>query len=75
MQIFPGDKTKHFARIQKASGVEYDQMLFFDDEHRNKNVETLGVVFWEVPNGITRAEVDRGVREWRKRTGRETKGV
>ncbi|KAI4258697.1 MAG: hypothetical protein LQ352_001123 [Teloschistes flavicans] len=71
MQIFPGDKKTHFARIQKASGVEYDEMLFFDDERRNRNVESLGVVFWEVPSGVTRAEVDRGVREWRRRKGRE----
>ncbi|KAL8866088.1 MAG: hypothetical protein Q9174_006500, partial [Haloplaca sp. 1 TL-2023] len=39
MQIFPGDKKTHFARIQKASGVEYEEMLFFDDERRNRNVE------------------------------------
>ncbi|KAL9020349.1 MAG: hypothetical protein Q9185_002427 [Variospora sp. 1 TL-2023] len=73
MQIFPGDKKTHFQRIQKASAVAFEEMLFFDDERRNRNVESLGVVFWEVPSGITRAEVDRGVREWRKRRGRETK--
>ncbi|KAL8807607.1 MAG: hypothetical protein Q9182_000591 [Xanthomendoza sp. 2 TL-2023] len=71
LQIFPGDKKAHFARIQKQSGVAYDEMLFFDDERRNRNVEALGVVFWEVPSGLTRAEVDRGIREWRKRKGRE----
>lgn len=76
MQIFPGDKKTHFARIQKQSGgVAYDEMLFFDDERRNRNVEGLGVVFWEVPSGVTRAEVDRGVREWRRRKGREEKEV
>ncbi|KAI4105784.1 MAG: hypothetical protein L6R37_002531 [Teloschistes peruensis] len=73
MQIFPGDKKTHFGKIQKASGVEYDEMLFFDDERRNRNVESLGVVYWEVPSGVTRAEVDRGVREWRRRKGREQK--
>lgn len=50
-------------------------MLFFDDERRNRNVEGLGVVFWEVPSGVTRVEVDRGVREWRRRKGREEKEV
>ncbi|KAL8916594.1 MAG: hypothetical protein Q9208_008407 [Pyrenodesmia sp. 3 TL-2023] len=73
MQIFPGDKRTHFQRIQKASGVSFDEMLFFDDERRNRNVESLGVVFWEVPSGVTRAEVDNGVREWRRRKGRERK--
>ncbi|KAI4095949.1 MAG: hypothetical protein LQ344_001330 [Seirophora lacunosa] len=73
MQIFPGDKKTHFQRIQKASGVAFEEMLFFDDERRNRNVESLGVVFWEVPSGVSRAEVDRGVWEWRRRKGREAK--
>ena len=73
MQIFPGDKKQHFSKIQKASGVPYEEMLFFDDEVRNRNVESLGVVMCLVRDGVTRAEVDRGVREWRKRYGREEK--
>ena len=73
MQIFPGDKKQHFSKIQKASGVAYEEMLFFDDEVRNRNVESLGVVMCLVRDGVTRAEVDRGVREWRKRYGRGEK--
>ena len=73
MQIFPGDKKQHFSKIHKASGVAYEEMLFFDDEVRNRNVESLGVVMCLVRDGVTRAEVDRGVREWRKRYGREKK--
>lgn len=71
MQIFPGDKKQHFTKIQKASGVAYEEMLFFDDEVRNRNVETLGVVMCLVRDGVSRAEVDRGIREWRRRNGRE----
>jgi len=41
-------------------------MLFFDDEVRNRNVESLGVVMCLVRDGVTRAEVDRGVWEWRR---------
>ncbi|MCJ1317564.1 hypothetical protein MMC15_002889 [Xylographa vitiligo] len=70
--IFPGDKRTHMARLQRASGVAYAEMLFFDDEGRNRNVEALGVCFWLVREGVTREEVDRGVREWRRR--REGKG-
>lgn len=44
-------------------------MLFFDDEGRNRNVEQLGVCFWLVTDGVSRGEVDRGVREWRRRRG------
>lgn len=71
MQIFPGDKKQHFSKINKASGVAYEEMLFFDDEVRNRNVESLGVVMCLVRDGVTRSEVDRGIRDWRKRNGRE----
>jgi magnesium-dependent phosphatase 1 len=81
-QIYPGTKTTHFRRIHaatakpKAGGggrgaaVPFEDMLFFDDEGRNRNVETeLGVTFWLVRDGVTTDEVDRGVWEWRKRRG------
>lgn len=42
-------------------------MLFFDDESRNKNVEVLGVVMWLVRDGVSREEMDAGVRSWRNR--------
>ena len=48
-------------------------MLFFDDESRNKNVETLGVVMQLVKDGMSKKEVDRGVEAWRKKNGRTTK--
>ncbi|MCJ1393224.1 hypothetical protein MMC18_006096 [Xylographa bjoerkii] len=67
--IFPGDKRAHMAKLQRASGVAYAEMLFFDDEGRNRTVEALGVCFWLVRDGVTREEVDRGVREWRRRKG------
>ena len=74
-QIFPGSKTSHFQRIQdatrKAKGeVAFADMLFFDDEGRNRNVETeLGVTFWLVRDGVSREEFDNGVWEWRRRRG------
>lgn len=67
LQIYPGTKTTHFERLYKESGIEYEDMLFFDDESRNKNVEVLGVVMQLVRDGITREEIDAGVRSWRKR--------
>ncbi len=74
-QIFPGTKTTHFQKIQDAtrkqsSEVAFADMLFFDDEGRNRNVEReLGVTFWLVPDGVSKDEVDKGVWEWRKRRG------
>lgn len=45
-------------------------MLFFDDEARNRNVQTeLGVTFYLVQGGMTKEEVDRGIWEWRRKFG------
>ncbi|EMC97770.1 hypothetical protein BAUCODRAFT_403449 [Baudoinia panamericana UAMH 10762] len=73
MEIYPGSKTTHFQRLHKKSGIKYEEMLFFDDESRNKNVEELGVVMHLIRNGVTVAEVDKGVEAWRKRNGRTKK--
>jgi magnesium-dependent phosphatase 1 len=70
MQIYPGSKTTHFTNIHRDSGIAYDEMLFFDDESRNKNVEVLGVTMWLVKRGVSRNEIDVGVKSWRTRTGR-----
>ncbi|KAF2841829.1 magnesium-dependent phosphatase-1 [Patellaria atrata CBS 101060] len=70
LEIFPGSKTTHFERIARESGIEYTEMLFFDDETRNKNVEKLGVVMKLVRDGVTVEEVDRGVESWRRRNGK-----
>lgn len=70
IQIFPATKTQHFSRIQQSSGIDYEDMLFFDDEARNSNVQSeLGVTFCLVRDGMTKEEVDRGVWEWRRRRG------
>jgi magnesium-dependent phosphatase 1 len=54
--------------------MRFEDMLFFDDEARNRNVETLGVTMYLVRDGVTRAEIDNGVREWRKRHGHNIGG-
>lgn len=42
-------------------------MLFFDDEQRNKIVEsTFGVTFCCVEDGMTVEKFDQGVQKWRK---------
>ena len=54
MQVFPSRKTEHFRRIQDASGVDYADMIFFDNEFRNiADVSTLGVCCHYVPDGMT----------------------
>ncbi|KAL5383202.1 hypothetical protein PMIN02_009703 [Paraphaeosphaeria minitans] len=67
LQIYPGNKATHFERIHRDSGIAFEDMLFFDDESRNKNVEVLGVVMQLIRDGVTINEIDAGVRSWRKR--------
>jgi magnesium-dependent phosphatase 1 len=43
LEIYPGSKITHFTKLQKATGFGFEEMLFFDDESRNRNVEALGV--------------------------------
>lgn len=69
MEIYPGSKITHFNKLQKATGLKYGDMLFFDDETRNRNVETLGVTMYLVRDGVNKAEINKGVKEWRKRHG------
>lgn len=51
-EIYPGRKTTHFQNIKNESGVDYKDMLFFDDEYRNiRDLSAVGVtcVFVEEP--------------------------
>lgn len=67
LEIYPGSKITHFQNIQRETGFRFQDMLFFDDESRNKNVESLGVTMYLVNNGVSRSEIDNGIREWRRR--------
>ncbi|XP_071522551.1 magnesium-dependent phosphatase 1-like [Panulirus ornatus] len=61
-EIYPGRKTTHFQRIKEASGLEYREMLFFDDEERNKiDLNTIGVLTIMVPDGVTEELVKQGL--------------
>ncbi|WRT68743.1 magnesium-dependent phosphatase-1 [Kwoniella shivajii] len=70
MEIYPGSKLKHFKEIHRKTGIPYEQMLFFDDEHRNYEVESLGVTMQLVPpSGTDRKLWNDGLTLWRKRRG------
>ena len=52
-EIFPDSKVTHFKNLQKKSGIEFNRMIFFDDEDRNiKEVGTLGVRCHLIKKGI-----------------------
>jgi len=57
IEIFPGDKKKHFSNLKSQSGIDYKDMLFFDDSRDGRfgncePVSTLGVLSVHCPNGI-----------------------
>ncbi|KIM88036.1 hypothetical protein PILCRDRAFT_95686 [Piloderma croceum F 1598] len=66
-EIYPGSKIAHFKKIHQKTGISYFEMLFFDDERRNKEVETLGVTFHHAPDGIENQVFEKGLTEWKKR--------
>lgn len=69
LQIYPGSKITHMQKLHKDSGVPYEEVLFFDDESRNRDTEGLGVTMWLIKDGVTWGEIEAGVREWRRRRG------
>lgn len=66
-----GSKIHHFRKIQEFTGADFKDMLFFDDEHRNIDVQhKLGVTFVLVDeDGLTWETYERGLNLWRKRNG------
>ncbi|KAL7460638.1 hypothetical protein ACHAXS_001082 [Conticribra weissflogii] len=57
VEIFPGNKKQHFRNLKEQSGLNYHEMLFFDDARDGKYgncepVSSLGVLSVHCPNGI-----------------------
>ena len=69
MEIYPGSKVRHMEMLHKRTGIRYEDMLFFDDESRNQDTEKLGVTMRLVRDGVSWAEVEAGVDDWRRRRG------
>ncbi|XP_068217943.1 magnesium-dependent phosphatase 1-like isoform X1 [Palaemon carinicauda] len=64
-EIYPGTKDNHFLKIKKDSGLEYSEMLFFDDEHRNKvDLDKIGVLMILVPEGVDKNLIKKGLEEY-----------
>ncbi|KIM55700.1 hypothetical protein SCLCIDRAFT_1220986 [Scleroderma citrinum Foug A] len=69
LELYRTDKTVHFKEVHIKTGLPYSEMLFFDDETRNQDVETLGVTFILVPEGrgMDIELLEQGIQEWRRR--------
>lgn len=54
VEMRPTTKTDHFIKIAAQSKVDFSNMVFFDDEHRNiVDVSSLGVECVQVAEGIS----------------------
>ena len=68
-QIYPGSKVSHFKQIKKQSKVEYEDMMFFDNEHRNiRDVSQLGVtcILVDSYKGVTLQDLEKGLKKFRE---------
>lgn len=57
VEIYPGDKQSHFTKLQQASGIAYEEMLFFDDARDGKygnceRISQMGVMSVHCKNGL-----------------------
>ncbi|EIN06516.1 magnesium-dependent phosphatase-1 [Punctularia strigosozonata HHB-11173 SS5] len=66
MEIYPGSKITHFKKLHERTGIDYAEMLFFDDESRNREVSNLGVTFCLVRDGLNDRTFEHGLADWRK---------
>lgn len=66
MEIYPGSKIKHFKSLSEKSGIPCHEMLFFDDERRNREVTKLGVHFILVDTrtGITPLQFENALHAY-----------
>jgi len=59
-EIYPGSKSQHFESLHKTTLIPYNEMFFFDDEHRNiVEVGKMGVHASLVDDGLTLAAVQK----------------
>ena len=55
IEIAKDSKVEHFRRIRAETSIDYEDMIFFDNEFGNcEKVASLGVSVVYCPNGVTR---------------------
>lgn len=67
LEIYPSSKLRHMEALARRNAVAFEDVLFFDDERRNAEVESLGVTMYLVRDGMSWAEFVRGLERWRRR--------
>jgi magnesium-dependent phosphatase 1 len=65
----------HLENIRKKSGVEFSEMIFFDDDSFNvRDVATLGVISILTPDGVTREVFQQGLASFAQARGDDVFG-
>ena len=63
-EIYPGSKIAHLENIRRDADVNFSEMLFFDDEHRNiEDATSIGISSIHVTNGIDKALVQNALEQ------------
>lgn len=53
-EIYPGSKVTHFSNFKTKLGIDFSEMVFFDDEVRNiRDLAKLGVTAIHTPTGLS----------------------
>lgn len=59
VEVHFANKQHHFRRLHGATGIPYDEMIFFDNEYGNiRSVSSLGVRCVHTPDGMERKHWD-----------------
>ena len=81
IEIFPGDKQKHFLNLKESSGIDFEDMVFFDDSRDGKYgnivpVSRLGVLSCHCPNGMNKEHWNKSLEHYKNRSAQKSmKGV
>jgi magnesium-dependent phosphatase 1 len=75
-EIYPATKTKHFTQLKKDSGIDYTDMIFFDDEDRNITaVGRLGTTSIYVRGGLSVKCFLRGLSEFNNKNNNDNEKI
>jgi magnesium-dependent phosphatase 1 len=67
-------KQSHFKKLQAKTLIEFEEMLFFDNQMNNiHDVSMLGVHCVYCPEGMTDRVWEDGLAEWRKKRAKAKK--
>ena len=67
-QIFKANKREHFERLKKETGIEFSDMIFFDNQANNINdVSKLGVHSVLCPDGMLHEIWTQGLESFQRR--------